>query len=437
MKQKNVTKATENLFATASRTFLTLSIEQVLPFVETFFSIIMEDIMKQKKNIYCAKDVLLEEVKMHVKEVVTPQKFSCDYTLLSTCKILLKDYLWQKVNEAEGEYIKNKLTSNDTRFAKDFFYGTNPQKANISRLRSRLKNEFYTSYGLTISDKEISTIIYSSIWEEGTWKGLKTFQNTGSIFSWIETKGRHELTAELREQQRIPWERKRTAGNTRLSKRKLTEEMANLILQEETLPSDISQIIRDLYVNKKSPQEIMSQWAWNQEEYDKKVKNATTTLKETLLQSPRDYHDILKDKTASNSQISLDEAMQNGCQASFKENQCALVDIFGVSLTDEEIQSKAMETIHHIASTVECTERDRYVWESRYFEDKSPIALSKELNMRRSNVDNIYLRMNKKFQEAVKEWYEHRNQEKIHVTKSNKKKKSAYATETQYRHQRI
>ena len=139
MKQKNVTKATENLFATASRTFLTLSIEQVLPFVETFFSIIMEDIMKQKKNIYCAKDVLLEEVKMHVKEVVTPQKFSCDYTLLSTCKILLKDYLWQKVNEAEGEYIKNKLTSNDTRFAKDFFYGTNPQKANISRLRSRLK----------------------------------------------------------------------------------------------------------------------------------------------------------------------------------------------------------------------------------------------------------------------------------------------------------
>ena len=96
-----------------------------------------------------------------------------------------------------------------------------------------------------------------------------------------------------------------------------------------------------------------------------------------------------------------------------------------------------LETIHHIASTVKCTERDRYVWESRYFEDKSPTVLSKELNMRRSNVDNIYLRMNKKFQEAAKEWYENRNGEKVHVTKSNKKKKSAYATETQYCHQRI
>ena len=437
MNQKNEKNVTGNLFGTPSRTQLTLNIEQVLLFVEFLFSIIMEDITKQKKNIYWGKDVLLEKVKMHVKEVVTPEKFSCDYTLLSTCKILLKDYLWQKVNDAEGEYIKNKLTSNDTRFAEDFFYGTNPQKANISRLRSRLKNEFYSSYGLTISDKEISTIIYSSIWEEGTWKGLKTFQNTGSIFSWIETKGRHELTAELRKQKRIPWERKRTAGNTRLSKRKLTEEMANLILEEETLPADTSQIIRDLYVNKKSPQEIMSQSACSKEEYDKKVKNATTTLKETLLQSPRDYHDILKDKSASNSQVSLDEVMQNGCQVSFKENLCALVDIFGVSLTDEEIQSKALETIHHIASTVKCTERDRYVWESRYFEDKSPTVLSKELNMRRSNVDNIYLRMNKKFQEAAKEWYENRNGEKVHVTKSNKKKKSAYATETQYCHQRI
>lgn len=191
MNQKNEKKVTGDLFGTASRTQLTLNIEQVLLYVEILFSIIMEDITKQKKNIYWGKDILLEKVKMHVKEVVTPEKFSCDYTLLSTCKILLKDYLWQKVNEAEGEYIKNKLTSNDTRFAEDFFYGTNPQKANISRLRSRLKNEFYSSYGLTISDKEISTIIYSSIWEEGTWKGLKTFQNTGSIFSWIEIGRAH------------------------------------------------------------------------------------------------------------------------------------------------------------------------------------------------------------------------------------------------------
>jgi len=428
MNQKNVTKAPGDMFATASRVHLTLSIEQVLLFVETFFSLIMKDIMKQKKNIHCQEEALLEQVKKHVKEMITPQKFSCDYTLLSTCKILLKDYLWQKVNEAEGEYIKNKLTSNDTRFAEDFFYGTNPQKANISRLRSRLKNEFYTSYGVNLSDKEISTIIYSSIWEEGTWKGLKTFQHAGSIFSWIEIKGRHELTAELRKQNRIPWDRKRTAGNTRLAKRKLTEEMARFILEEETLPADASRIIRDLYVNKKSPQEIMRQSALSQEEYDKKVKNATSTLKETLLHSPVDYRDILRDKSASNTHVSLEEAMQNGCQASFKENQCALVDIFGVNLTDEEIQGKAMEAIHHIAATVECTERDRYVWESRYFEDKSPVVLSKELKMKRSNVDNIYLRMNKKFQKAAKQWYENRNGEKVHVTQSNKKKKSAYAT---------
>ena len=115
MNQKNEKNVTGDLFGTPSRTQLTLNIEQVLLFVEFLFSIIMEDITKQKKNIYWGKDVLLEKVKMHVKEVVTPEKFSCDYTLLSTCKILLKDYLWQKVNEADREHINNKLTSNDTR----------------------------------------------------------------------------------------------------------------------------------------------------------------------------------------------------------------------------------------------------------------------------------------------------------------------------------
>lgn len=93
MNQKNVTKATGDWFATASRVQLTLSFEQVLLFVETFFSLIMEGIVKQKKNIHCSEEVLLKQAKAHVKEMITPQKFSCDYTLLSTCKILLKDYL--------------------------------------------------------------------------------------------------------------------------------------------------------------------------------------------------------------------------------------------------------------------------------------------------------------------------------------------------------
>lgn len=50
MNQKNEKKVTGDLFGTPSRTQLTLNIEQVLLFVEFLFSIIMEDITKQKKN---------------------------------------------------------------------------------------------------------------------------------------------------------------------------------------------------------------------------------------------------------------------------------------------------------------------------------------------------------------------------------------------------
>lgn len=50
MNQKNEKKVTGDLFGTPSRTQLTLNIEQVLLFVEFLFSIIMEDITKQKKK---------------------------------------------------------------------------------------------------------------------------------------------------------------------------------------------------------------------------------------------------------------------------------------------------------------------------------------------------------------------------------------------------
>ena len=50
MNQKNEKKVTGDLFGTASRTQLTLNIEQVLLYVEILFSIIMEDITKQKKK---------------------------------------------------------------------------------------------------------------------------------------------------------------------------------------------------------------------------------------------------------------------------------------------------------------------------------------------------------------------------------------------------
>ena len=44
-------------------------------------------------------------------------------------------------------------------------------------------------------------------------------------------------------------------------------------------------------------------------------------------------------------------------------------------------------------------------WECRFYENESPEKLAKELGMKRTNVDNIYSRVNKEFKKAAKEWY--------------------------------
>lgn len=418
MKQINVTETAGDMLTTVSKTQLTLTIEQVLYIVENLFFTLMKEIMKQKKNIFCKESDLLEDAKKHMKQNIIPEKFGSDYTLLSTCKILLISYLWKKINEAEGEYIKEKLINNDTKFAESFFYGNSPRQMNISRLRARLKNEIQSSYALTVSEAEISTIIYRAIWDYGNWKGLKAYKKSGSIFSWIETVARHELMGELRKQKRITQEKKRTAGNTRIAKRKLTKEMTSYILTHEHFTPETHRIIEELYITKKSPKEIMEHFSWSEKEYSQNIKNVEKILKETLLRSSEDYQDLVKDKTNSHIDISLDEAMQNGYQVIFKANESNFEDIFGVNLSDEEIQDKALETIHKIEKTVEFSDRERYVWKSRFYENKSPVKLSEEMNIRRSNVDNIYLRAKKKFYKAAKEWYKKENGEKVHIIQS-------------------
>lgn len=294
MEQINLLSKTKEFISNASRTEVTITEEQLKASVKMLSEPIILEIKAQKKTMVCTEDELLALATKHIIKNIDKTKYSCDYTILSTCQIMLRKFLWDTVNKAEGEYIQNKLMEDDQQFAEDFFYGINPSNVNIARLRNRLIREITSSYGVNLTHEEVSTIIYTHLWEDGAWNKLKSFKKEGSIYCWIETQARHEIIHQLQSQHRIPMVRKRTVGNTRISMRKLTKERMGYILDYETLPKTTYHIIKDLYFDKKSPQEIMTHHHWDETTYKKQEQKAMFDLKDTLLRSAENYDDVLR-----------------------------------------------------------------------------------------------------------------------------------------------
>lgn len=405
MEQINLLSKAKEFISNASRTEVTITEEQLKASVKMLSEPIILEIKAQKKTMVCTEDELLALATKHIIKNIDKTKYSCDYTILSTCQIMLRKFLWDTVNKAEGEYIQNKLMEDDQQFAEDFFYGINPSNVNIARLRNRLIREITSSYGVNLTHEEVSTIIYTHLWEDGAWNKLKSFKKEGSIYCWIETQARHEIIHQLQSQHRIPMVRKRTVGNTRISMRKLTKERMGYILDYETLPKTTYHIIKDLYFDKKSPQEIMTHHHWDETTYKKQEQKAMFDLKDTLLRSAENYDDVLKDKLVLNEPVSLDEAQANGNQISYNPNTPIMEEVFGLGLNQDEVNDKALQTLHLIAEKVKCSERDRYIWECRFYDNESPEKLAKEFGMTRKNVDHIYSKVNKEFKKAAKEWY--------------------------------
>lgn len=382
----------------------------------------IKDIKQKKVRLFIQDEILMKEARDYVTKCYNKYKYTSSNGDLGICHILLVNFLWKMVNEAEGRYIQDRLISNDEQFAKDFFFGKQPKGLNIDRLKSRLIFEVKETYGITLSKEEVGNIIYSSIWDDGTWKGLKTFKSQASIFCWIETKARRDLIHELRMQKRIKWVPRRTPANTRLKTSKLSEEIVQQIFMEEAVPEACKNIIKDLYINKMTPTEMMKRRNWDEDTYQQNVKRAHIQLIDVLLRSPTDYSDIITDTRTVRIPIPRDEVMDKGSCIAVDDYESSLKDIFGASLSNEEIQQKALQTILDIASHMNCSERDRYLWKCRFIDNKSPATVAKELNLQKSNVNRIFSKMNRVFRKEAQKWYEQRNQEKIHQLKEVKKR---------------
>lgn len=362
------------------------------------------EIESKKKTLSIGDEELVQKIMSKVSEV--NKEFATEKEELRYWGIVTREVAWYEANTEESEEIINRLKSGDQLFAQKFFYSTNTNGCNISRFRSKILANIKQTYKIEVSVEEFGDILYTFLWNEGTWSILDKYSRKSSFFCWLSEVAQHELIRYLEDMKLINVTRERTAGNTRLLGLSIAPEMWEYILND-TMPNGLyKDILFSTLVERNTEEKMMKSFCLKKEDLHRLQKKAEADLKDRLIRSDRGYEElVLRDKTPRVIEVSEEFAKDFCVWQEGKSNANPLADVLGVDLNHEDLQKKVVDFLYTIPQKLKWTEEERIVWTLRFIEDTAPIEVAERIGRKRSWVDTKYSRLNVRFNKAVKEWW--------------------------------
>ena len=362
------------------------------------------EIESKKKTLTIGDEELVQKIMSKVSEA--NKEFATEKEELRYWGIVTREVAWYEANTEESEEIINRLKSGDQLFAQKFFYSTNTNGCNISRFRSKILANIKQTYKIEVSVEEFGDILYTFLWNEGTWSILDKYSRKSSFFCWLSEVAQHELIRYLEDMKLINVTRGRTAGNTRLLGLSIAPEMWEYILND-TMPNGLyKDILFSTLVERNTEEKMMKSFCLKKEDLHRLQKKAEADLKDRLIRSDRGYEElVLRDKTPRVIEVSEEFAKDFCVWQEGKSNANPLADVLGVDLNHEDLQKKVVDFLYTIPQKLKWTEEERIVWTLRFIEDTAPIEVAKRIGRKRSWVDTKYSRLNVRFNKAVKEWW--------------------------------
>lgn len=358
---------------------------------------------KQKRLSACDEKLVQ---KILDKVVADNRKFATEKDQLRYLSAQTREMVWQEANTEESAEIIGRLKSNDQLFAQKFFYGTNPYGCNISRFRSKILSNIKQTYKVDVSVEEFGDILYTFLWNNGTWSVLDKYSRKSSFFCWLAEVAQHELIRYLEEMKIINVNRERTAGNTRLLGMSVAPEMWEYIIND-MLPNGLyKDVLFATLVERKNEDFVMKKFDLGVEDLRKIQKKAEADLKDRLIRSDSCYEEVvLRDKSSRSIEVSEEFTKEFFQWQEWKNEANPLADVLGVDLDKKELQEKVVEFLYTIPKKLKWTEEERIVWTLRFIEDTAPTEVAERVGRKRSWVDTKYSRLNVRFNKAIKEWW--------------------------------
>ena len=362
------------------------------------------EIESKKKTLSIGDEELVQKIMDKVSEA--NKEFATEKEELRYWGIVTREVAWYEANTEESEEIINRLKSGDQLFAQKFFYSTNTNGCNISRFRSKILANIKQTYKIEVSVEEFGDILYTFLWNEGTWSILDKYSRKSSFFCWLSEVAQHELIRFLEDMKLINVTRERTAGNTRLLGLSIAPEMWEYILND-TMPNGLyKDVLFSTLVERNTEEKMMKSFCLKIEDLHRLQKKAEADLKDRLIRSDRGYEElVLRDKTPRVIEVSEEFAKDFCVWQEGKSNANPLADVLGVDLNHEDLQKKVVDFLYTIPQKLKWTEEERIVWTLRFIEDTAPIEVAERIGRKRSWVDTKYSRLNARFNKAVKDWW--------------------------------
>lgn len=362
------------------------------------------EIESKKKTLSIGDEELVQKIMSKISEA--NKEFATEKEELRYWGIVTREVAWYEANTEESEEIINRLKSGDQLFAQKFFYSTNTNGCNISRFRSKILANIKQTYKIEVSVEEFGDILYTFLWNEGTWSILDKYSRKSSFFCWLSEVAQHELIRYLEDMKLINVTRERTAGNTRLLGLSIAPEMWEYILND-TMPNGLyKDVLFSTLVERNTEEKMMKSFYLKKEDLHRLQKKAEADLKDRLIRSDRGYEElVLRDKTPRVIEVSEEFAKDFCVWQEGKSNANPLADVLGVDLNHEDLQKKVVDFLYTIPQKLKWTEEERIVWTLRFIEDTAPIEVAERIGRKRSWVDTKYSRLNARFNKAVKDWW--------------------------------
>lgn len=375
---------------------------------ETIFGqveVVRLEIESKQKRLSASDEELVQ--KIWDKVVADNSEFTTEKEQLRYLSALTREMVWQEANTEESDEIISRLKSNDQLFAQKFFYGTNPYGCNISRFRSKILSNIKQTYKVDVSIEEFGDILYSFLWNNGTWNILDKYSRKSSFFCWLAEVAQHELIRYLEEMKIINVNRERTAGNTRLLGMSVAPEMWEYIINDMMPNGLYKDVLYATLVERKDEKTMMKKFGLDVEEDLRKMqKKAEADLKDRLIRSDSSYEElVLRDKSSRNVEVSEEFTKEFFQWQEWKNETNPLANVLGVDLDKKELQEKVVEFLYTIPEKLKWTEEERIVWTLRFIEDTTPAEVAERVGRKRSWVDTKYSRLNVRFNKAIKEWW--------------------------------
>lgn len=358
---------------------------------------------KQKRLSACDEELVQ---KILDKVVADNREFATEKEQLRYLSALTRELVWQEANTEESDEIISRLKSNDQLFAQKFFYGTNPYGCNISRFRSKILSNIKQTYKVDVPIEEFGDILYTFLWNNGTWSVLDKYSRKSSFFCWLAEVAQHELIRYLEEMKIINVNRERTAGNTRLLGMSVAPEMWEYIINDMMPNGLYKDVLYATLVERKDEKIMVKKFGLDAEDLHKMQKKAEADLKDRLIRSDSSYEElVLRDKSSRNVEVSEEFTKEFFQWQEWKNETNPLADVLGVDLDKKELQEKVVEFLYAIPEKLKWTEEERIVWTLRFIEDTAPAEVAERVGRKRSWVDTKYSRLNVRFNKAIKEWW--------------------------------